>query len=180
MSAGSYYMISMSGVKHCPRCDTTKTLEDFGKSKQNKDGKNGWCLQCCREVAKAYRATTAGIYQNIKGRSNFYGRRFNMSKDGFVAWYDAEPKVCAYCDVPEWSLPLLGDSNNQRRVKLNIDRVVNEVGYQVDNLVLCCTRCNYIKSDFFTFDEMREIGQTYVKPRWAPILEKQTVIENDT
>jgi len=162
--------------KYCPRCKTTKPLSEFGKSKQNKDGKNGWCLICCRAVSKAYRGTPAGIYQNIKGRSNFYGRRFNMTKDEFINWYENEPKNCVYCDVPEWVLPSLGDSNNQKRTKLNIDRVINEVGYQIDNLVLSCTRCNYIKSDFFTFDEMREIAQKYVKPHWVPILEKQSKI----
>ena len=167
--------------KHCPRCNKYKPLSEFGKSNQTKTRKNCWCLECCREVAKEYRQTPAGIYQNIKGRCKYnerhdaYNRKhhkFNITKKEFIEWYEKQPKLCAYCDIPEEKLSLLKDSTNKSK-KLNIDRIDNDKGYEIGNMVLSCTRCNYIKSDFFTFDEMREIGQKHVKSHWEAILKNK-------
>jgi len=161
--------------KVCTKCNQEKPLSEFSNSSYTKDGLMYVCKECNRETNRLFRQTPSGIYTNIKARSKYYGRPFNMERQEFIKWYEDEPKICAYCDVPEWALPLLGDSNNQKRIKLNIDRIVNDMGYQVNNLALCCTRCNYIKSDFFTFDEMREIAQKYVKSHWSKILEKQSI-----
>ena len=32
---------------------------------------------------------------------------------------------------------------------------------------LACFRCNLIKNDFFTYDEMKTIGKELVKPKWV-------------
>ena len=154
-------------TKVCTKCGRELPHSEFGKHKITKDGLNYWCMECNREREKIWRATPAGIYSNIKGRSKFYGGRpVSISKENFIEWYENAQKVCAYCDVSEEDLPLTKDTVNARTVKLNIDRIDNPKGYAKNNLVLCCQRCNYIKSDFFSFEEMREIGQRYVKPRW--------------
>jgi len=128
----------------------------------------GVIINYIQEKAWTWKEHPEGIYSNIKGRSNFYkGRPLKISKEDFVEWYNSTPKICAYCDIKEKHLSLIKDTVNARTFKLNIDRVVNAEGYARGNLVLCCQRCNYIKSDFFSFDQMREIGQKYVKPRWG-------------
>lgn len=33
-------------MKYCPKCKANKTMCDFGRSKQNADGLDGWCKQC--------------------------------------------------------------------------------------------------------------------------------------
>jgi len=155
-------------TKVCTKCGVEKSLSEFGKHSITKDGLNYWCRECNRKREKMWRSTPEGIYSNIKGRSNFYkGRPLKISKEDFVEWYNSTPKICAYCDIKEKHLSLIKDTVNARTFKLNIDRVVNAEGYARGNLVLCCQRCNYIKSDFFSFDQMREIGQKYVKPRWG-------------
>ena len=42
--------------------------------------------------------------------------------------------------------------------RLEIDRKDNNKGYEKGNLALCCCRCNTIKSDFFTEEEMFKVG----------------------
>jgi hypothetical protein len=40
------------------------------------------------------------------------------------------------------------------------------MGYVNGNICLACARCNLIKSNVLSFQEAREIGQRYVKPKW--------------
>jgi len=56
-------------------------------------------------------------------------------------------KECSYC----------GDIHN-----VGCDRLDNSKGHIMSNVVPCCYRCNVIRSDFFTFDEMKLIG-TFTK-----------------
>jgi len=48
---------------------------------------------------------------------------------------------------------------------MTIDRKDNALGYTPENVVSACFICNRIKSNFFIYEEMLEIGQKYVKPR---------------
>jgi len=176
----------MIDSKRCPRCGETKLLSGFGKSKQTKDGKNCWCLQCCQEVSKAYRSTPAGIYQNIKGRQTFYKKHghwrykpVNLTKDEFVSWWESQEQRCFYCKLHRNELALVEDTQNTKATRLTVDCIENHLGYAKDNIVLACGRCNFIKNDFFTHEEMIEIGKTYVAPKWRKMLE-QTITEEET
>lgn len=40
----------------------------------------------------------------------------------------------------------------------NLDRKDNSRGYDIDNVVVCCGRCNYAKGSHFTHDEWKKIG----------------------
>ena len=50
--------------------------------------------------------------------------------------------------------------NDKRKptYRFSIDRKKNGIGYSLDNIVLACSRCNSIKSDYFTEEEMLKIG----------------------
>jgi hypothetical protein len=52
-------------------------------------------------------------------------------------------KNCTYC----------GKESN-----IGADRIDNNKGHEVDNIVPCCYRCNAVRQNFFTFDEMKKIG----------------------
>lgn len=43
-----------AGVKDCPRCDQTKSLEAFGIKTGTTDYPRSWCLGCEREASRAY------------------------------------------------------------------------------------------------------------------------------
>lgn len=54
-------------------------------------------------------------------------------------------KGCIYCGETDWR-------------KLGCDRIDNTKPHTKDNVVPCCTRCNKLRSNKFTVDEMKEIG----------------------
>ena len=117
-----------------------------------------------KEYNNTYQLTANSIYSQLGKRKR---RPVLITKEKFIKWYDTQEKKCGYCDIPvekmaEFPLFFSGSINN----RLSIDRIDNDKDYEEGNLILSCRRCNSIKSDFFSFSEMREIAQKYIKLKW--------------
>lgn len=57
---------------------------------------------------------------------------------------------CHYCEAEiDWS--------NKRRY--NLDRKVNRNGYHIDNVVVCCTKCNRLKGTEFKYSEYKRLAK---------------------
>jgi hypothetical protein len=62
-------------------------------------------------------------------------------------------KHCHYCNVViKWE-PHGNFSDGH-----HLDRKDNSLGYSKENCVVCCGRCNQLKSDQFTYEQMLQIG----------------------
>ena len=46
---------------------------------------------------------------------------------------------------------------------LEVDRKDNTKGYEIDNCVLACAVCNNAKSDKFTYEEFKAVGEVIGK-----------------
>jgi len=89
-----------------------------------------------------------------------------ITKDEFVEWYISQDRACIYCELHEEDLHKHGDLYNDKIDRLTVDCSDNDVGYVNGNLVLSCGRCNSIKSDFLSFEEMMYVGRNMVAKRW--------------
>ena len=172
---------AMSEQKKCTRCNLIKSLSDFGVNKQAKDGKSYWCLQCKREYSKEYRLTTNGIYNQLVGRNNFYKRHpLIISRERFVEWYDNEPKTCHYCGVPSEHLEQFMRFYKSRWYRLTIDCKDSPTGYADGNIVLACDKCNMVKQNILSYEDMLYVGKHFIKPKWKTlIMESTTKIGED-
>lgn len=166
----------MIDSKRCPRCGETKPLTDFGKNRQAKNDINCWCKECCRKEAERYRRTPTGIYNQINSRQKYYHKHnhpaakpFEITKNEFVEWYKDAIKQCVYCDILEMDFIFLKQKYGSRTDRLTVDCKDNTIGYKSGNIVLACERCNFLKSNLFSFDEMREIAQKHIKPKWEAL-----------
>ncbi len=57
---------------------------------------------------------------------------------------------CHYCGAPvSWKKYDVSRSGH----RYNLDRKNNELPYTLENLVVCCKRCNYAKGRWFTYEE---------------------------
>ncbi len=97
----------------------------------------------------------------------------NTSFEDFERWFSIENfnKGCVYCGTTnEQSLKLYkaqreglrmdGTRGGKRGKRLEIDRRDPNLPYDnLDNLVWCCYWCNNAKSNFFSEEEFRPIGQ---------------------
>lgn len=92
----------------------------------------------------------------------------NSNIQAFINWYKEAEKKCYYCDLTEEQMAALWEKDPEltkrfRGEKLEIDRKKPNVEYAIDpeNLVLCCYWCNNAKTDTFTEEEFKEVGQVF-------------------
>lgn len=102
-------------------------------------------------------------YKNIltrcKGTSLIRPRRFV-----FMEWYNSTQKICIYCHIPQEILEKLASLSYEKF--LQVDRMDSSIGYQSDNLVLACFRCNRVKNQDLTYEEMLYVGEHFMRPKW--------------
>ena len=106
-----------------------------------------------------------GIWEVLRQGSIRRGKLLKITRKEFIEWWNKQEKICFYCGVSVDKLMKLNDSMASWCKRLTIDRLENKKPYQIGNMVLACRRCNAIKGDFFTWQEMKEIGQKYVRPK---------------
>jgi 5-methylcytosine-specific restriction endonuclease McrA len=82
--------------------------------------------------------------------------------------YEKYGRKCYYCGIEEerfyevWGRFYGG---RKRGARLEIDRKNNDYTYHLDNCVLACAICNNAKSDKFTYEEFKRVGEV-IKVIW--------------
>lgn len=131
--------------KYCTNCGRTLQISEFTKDKNRKDGVCIYCKDCWNKNRKRYykkrlykdykdyydnwRKSLGGRYSRIKNDAiNKRGKSFNISKQEYIDnFWD---KKCIYCGRDSFG---------------GIDRVDNNIGYEINNCVPCCWDCNTMK-----------------------------------
>lgn len=161
-------------TKKCSLCKQEQPISNFHKHRGMKDGLSLWCKNCVKKRGKEYRETPRGIYTSAKGRNKYYQHKpFKITIEEFIDWYNKQEKQCVYCGIFEEDLSKIKDYYNNKAHRLTIDCIDNDIGYVNGNLVLACLRCNALKSNFLTFDEMRFFAKKYIQPKWEQQLNKK-------
>lgn len=113
-------------------------------------------------------------YQKLKANAKKRGKEFFLLQEDFINWYGDQLRYCHYCEAPEEILAewVRGFS----RPFLTVDRKDNNVGYVIDNIVLCCGMCNTIKGSVFTYYEMMDIAKTHLRPKLSDFLEVKEML----
>ena len=171
-------------MQDCRMCGETKEYSDFHKLTRSKSGYDSLCKECDRARHVEYfnknkdkvreskirwlrNNRPNAIYNGIRDRSR--KKRFDVcTMEEFIIWYNSQEKVCVYCDIKESQIKLAW---GEYRPNLEIDRTDNNKGYTLDNIALACHTCNVVKLNIFNFNEMREIGQNYIKSKYKSLLE---------
>ncbi len=166
-------------MKYCKRCGRTLTVDQFYNDKGTKDKLTCYCKDCHKEYAmkrrhelratdepafrahnaeiiRRYRKTPRGVYQSLKFNAKHKGAEFNLTSGEFVGWLMAQPEHCHYCEHS-----FRGKPNDMRA--LTIDRKDCAAGYDKQNIVLACRRCNTAKGSWFTEGQMLEIAKHYLR-----------------
>lgn len=95
---------------------------------------------------------TQNRYSNLKGRAKSRGILFDLDPAEFEEWFDDQDEFCHYCGV-EFSY-----IGKRKRNTFSVDRIDNDEGYSIGNIVPCCCRCNTIKSYDIPYYAMLEMG----------------------
>lgn len=126
-------------LKRCPRCQQEKPFATFSH----------WhCEDCAPIVHKERRRLPTTRYSNAKVAARSRGKSWNITFEEFV---ELIGKPCHYCRRP---LEPTGRG---------LDRKDTEKGYEIDNVVPCCKRCNAVKMDHFSYEQMMQLAVTIRK-----------------
>ena len=163
-------------TKKCTQCQIENPLTEFyGKIKSS------WCKKCHNKYAVEKRKQNPEKYKKYvkdtwdqpnmifaRKKANAKSEKiyFYLTKVQFIDWYKKQQLKCHYCGLPPKDFKNTKEGHLLRKINLGIDRVDNSIGYKLNNIVLCCNMCNSIKGGFFSYEEMKFIGETFVKQRW--------------
>lgn len=102
-----------------------------------------WCQEHPvnrRKNQKRFITSPKGIYFRLKNQAREHRRDFNINFQDYLTWLNHQPKVCHYCGnilIPH------GHNGDCQTV----DRVDNNKGYELANMVLACVSCNTKKGN---------------------------------
>ena len=108
------------------------------------------------DYAKKYRLTCKGYFLRLKSHAKGRGVSFLLDYPSFEYWRNKQKNICSYCKRTLKEILSTGES---RANILSVDSVDNKKGYQVDNIVLACNLCNWVKKDFFNYNDMLRLGR---------------------
>ena len=80
--------------------------------------------------------------------------------------YTRDGTKCHYCNIEEEDfIPIWGIFYKTRGFRLEVDRKDNSQGHTLQNCVLACALCNNAKSNKFTYEEFKRVGDV-IKEIW--------------
>lgn len=86
------------------------------------------------------KTSTTYRYTQLKKDSKRRGIEFHLTKTEFLKL--VKTTTCAYCKEK------VADTGS------GLDRLNSLAGYHIDNVVRCCARCNWMKGNWLTPEEM--------------------------
>lgn len=156
--------------KICKICGDEKSCNDFHKMKGGLHGVRTSCKKCrklekeeyktrdyviekakkfyqdnkvkIRERTNKHRHTLNGQYHEYKKSAKRRGLSFNLCELDCLPYFNTS---CYYC--------------NNTIKGIGMDRVDNNIGYELTNLVPCCYRCNMMKHTSSQFEFLDHIQQ---------------------
>ena len=137
-----------------------------GYQRQYRANSKGWresnerWKQSHPEQMKAYMVkynySVKGKYTKLNLRAKAAGISVDIKQGEFIEWYGQQKLLCHYCNAA------LNTGQGQKKMDgYSIDRMDNSKGYELDNITLCCNRCNMAKGSWFTEKQMLEIAHKY-------------------
>ena len=171
------YSTVIDGFKKCIYCKTMKPVTDYYGKKKLQD----YCKPChiesviksnkknIKRVKAYYKMTQRSpnlIYSIKKANAKEENINFTITKEEFLTWYAEQTLICHYCGIAQDDFSKTKDGFLTNKANLSLDRKDNLEGYELSNLVLSCNRCNMIKGNFFSYEEMKVIGFRHVRKHW--------------
>jgi len=136
--------------KKCRICGLVKPRKKFQECKHG--GLRPICKECSLRILRTYKPRNGG-FQRYAAKAKKLGLPYD-SGSKIREWFETQELTCEYCGKN------LKPSGKDRD-SVSIDRVIPSEGYIIENLVLACHRCNRVKSDILSFEEMKEVAEMY-------------------
>lgn len=148
--SSKYHVNGLKQKSYIYICFICKENEVRVTSSRVKSSK-GRCSHCAlsHHYVEPFRTTYTGIRNNVNSNNKRKNkdRKLDITFEEFVEF--TKMPDCHYCGIAlEWApYPKRG------RGRSNLDRKQHDLNYSIDNIVVCCPECNYMKAAFYTYEE---------------------------
>jgi hypothetical protein len=134
------------------RCDCGSILETTSKCLRD-----SICCKSCHPAIRTKRPFEAQYNAWTALVGNKGKRKIEITFEEYANLAETTPD-CHYCgDKIKW-IAVSGGPENNRLGASYLDRKDSDGDYTLDNVVVCCSRCNMSKGNRFTYNEWKEIG----------------------
>jgi hypothetical protein len=116
-------------TKTCNECKVDKKISSFYKAGRSR--LRGKCISCYKNYRKKSDYKPESRWKKYRSGAKRRNLKFEITKAEF-SLFEGEP--CFYC--------------GGEVLPISLDRVDNDKGYEVDNVVSCCHICNSFKHVF--------------------------------
>ena len=119
------------------------------------------------EKKKLLEDPTFEVGEAIKDSARSRGLSHPHKSNEYRDWFNSVEKKCAYCgsDHNVVNKFLKKKNVNKQFVRLTIDRIDSNGGYEISNIILSCYVCNLSKSSIISHDDFKEIAKKYIAPK---------------
>lgn len=135
-------------------CECGSVVSVLGASLRSGATKSCGCMITATEQSVCHT-----LYLRTKRGADIRGYSWNITEDFFN---EVISKNCAYCGKPPKKI---GGEYKKDFFYNGLDRVNNSIGYEPENVVPCCIKCNRAKS-VYSIDDFREWVVT-IYNHWA-------------
>ncbi len=165
---------------YCKSCMNAST-KDYYQTEQGKlKIKNG----VKKKAESGYYRYGKGAITILEQGAKKRNLPFRLTEDELTNWWKKTPDKCYYCSIDLNDYIKLRDaiinyydndfdivkyktffkSSKHKAIKcMTIDRLQNENGYELNNIVKSCWICNKLKGDFFTAQQIKQMTPEFIK-----------------
>lgn len=137
-------------MKKCTKCDLFKDLNEF----YIRNSKHiSVCKGCIKSRVTKYTKTDDGRYVHAQAIAKFRDKNWDINKADYL---NLLKKPCYYCNG------ILDDNGGA-----GLDRIENSLGYTLDNVIRCCSFCNYLRGDLLTVEETKILIDVLISLRYG-------------
>ena len=142
-------------LSYCDNRDRTEYFKEYNSRPENKERKNEEARRSYSNFEKTFFIQNF----NTKKRSSnkkFSDRIFNITLE-YLQEIFPEDKKCPVLNI-KFKINSLGSGNHSP----SLDRIDNDKGYEIGNVIWVCQKVNQIKN-YSTPDEVIKVGEFYKK-----------------
>jgi len=135
---------------HCKSCESQykKYYKNTPKGKEIQAA----CQARYANTEKAW-SSLKNLFTRAKACAKQRNKEFSLDFEQYKILIE---QSCYYCNN------LLSTGKNRG---IGLDRIDNNRGYTIDNVVRCCNFCNQIRGDNLTVDEMKQVSNLIINLR---------------
>lgn len=130
--------IKENGIRQCNKCQEILVISCFSKNEYI-------CKSCRCKISRKRARTPRGRYKASQSIAKSRNLEWEISE---VQYYELIKQKCHYCYYP------LNETG------IGLDRMDNDKGYLINNVVPCCLPCNRTRSDNYSYNEMLILAET--------------------